>query len=163
MGLSKSRFIIWSELWTAGYLIRTYDRENRFSVAGVTGQNAIIRDELLTSFISATLEPMNTCKLFISTGAFTDNTGGAFIEPRIVAELAYLADALGEQDYLMGPKLGRPDFMLSWPLDIIVQRGWAKLPPRLEAWRERVLARDAWKSAMAKPGVPYDLTTFGKR
>lgn len=91
-------------------------------------------------------------------GAINDNTGGRLTGPRISQALAFLEAELGDQDYFMGTSPGRPDFMLSWPLDGIVQRSWAELGPKMTAWRERILAREGWKRALAKPGVPYDLT-----
>lgn len=102
-------------------------------------------------------------KLFVAIGAIADNTGGKFIEPRLVSGLAFLEAELGEQEYFMGTCPGRPDFMLSWPVDLIVQRKWAPLGPKMTAWRERILARDGWKRALEKPGVPYDLTKLERK
>lgn len=139
-------------------MIRTYDHEHKFQGAGLIGQD--VRDEVLTSFSSSTLQPWNTVKLFVELGALTDNTQGHLIEPRVASDLEYLENELGDQDYFMGASPGRPDFMLSWPIDMIVQRGTGELGPKLMAWRERVLAREGWKSAIEKAGFPYDLTAL---
>lgn len=144
--------------FSEAYLIKTYDTGNKFSGSGLVGRNPFIRDEVLTSFASASFQPFNKIKIFMMLGAINDNTGGRLTEPRISQALAFLEAELGDQDYFMGTSPGRPDFMLSWPLDGIVQRNWAELGPKMTAWRERILAREGWKRALAKPGVPYDLT-----
>ncbi|KAL8283390.1 hypothetical protein RQP46_005800 [Phenoliferia psychrophenolica] len=145
------------------YLIKTYDHSRKFQGATLTSHDPFIRDEILTSFCSASLHPFMLLKVFISSGFLTDNTHGQLIEPRIAGALAYLEDQLGEQEYFMGKEPGRPDFMISLPIDGIVQRGGeGLLGPRMKAWRERVLEREGWKKALEKPGVPYDLT-FGKK
>ena len=127
------------------YLLRTYDHPKRFQGAGLPGHNTFIRDEVITSFASASFQPFLLLKDFIAFGAVSDRTGGRLVGPRIKQALAYLEAELGEQDYFMGSNPGRADFMLSWPIDMVVQRGWAELGPKLKGWRERVLARDGWK------------------
>lgn len=140
------------------YLIRTYDHAHQFQGAGLIGHD--VRDEVLTSSSSSTFQPWNTVKLFVELGALTDNTHGHLIEPRVASSLEYLEHELGDQDYFMGASPGRPDFMLSWPIDTIVQRRTGELGPKLSEWRERVLSREGWKSAIEKAGVPYDLAAL---
>ncbi|KAK4700750.1 EEF1A N-terminal glycine/lysine methyltransferase, partial [Phenoliferia sp. Uapishka_3] len=142
-----------------GYLIRKYDACDQFSGATLrTGLDPLTRDEILSSFSSSSLQPFNSLKLFTLLGVIADNTSGAFIEPKIAAALEWLEGELGDEDYFMGTSPGRADFMLSWPVDLVVQRGWGTLGNKLAAWRDRVTGREAWKRALEKPGVPYDLT-----
>ncbi|KAL8276214.1 hypothetical protein RQP46_011375 [Phenoliferia psychrophenolica] len=145
------------------YLIRTYDQSKRFQPAAgdVVG---VIRNDTLTSFAGASLGPFVSLKFFADVGAVADRTGGRFIEPRITSALAYLEDELdSQQDYFMGSSPGLADFMLSWEVDMVVQLGMAKLGPKMQAWHERVLARDGWKRALAKAGVPYDLKKLNSK
>lgn len=51
--------------------------------------------------------------------------------------------------------------MISFPLDLLAQRGWADFGDYegLREWRGRVEGRGAWKEALGK-GNGYDLTAF---
>ena len=75
--------------------------------------------------------------------------------------LKYLQDdMLKDSDYFMGGKPGGADFTLSWPMDMIVERGWIKLDdPKwkgLKAWYDRIKAREGWKLSLEK-GNGYSL------
>lgn len=142
------------------YLIRTYDTSHIFRGTAPSAQDPVIRDEVLTSFISASLEPYLMTKIFVLVGALADNTHGHFLEPRIASALEYLEAQLGDREYFMGTSPRRVDFMLSWGLDETVQAGLGELPEGLKAWRKRVLAREGWKRALEKPGFAYDLTQW---
>lgn len=63
-------------------------------------------------------------------------------------------------------------FMMTWPADFCVQRGYLDLEEkdekgelryaRIKAWRERILGSAAWKEALEKGGGAenYTLTIF---
>ena len=96
----------------------------------------------------------------------TGGLDGMFTEPEFKKMLAYLESELppGQDWFSVGTKGGGPgkaDFMLSFPLDMVVDNKWwvadfARQYPRVAAWRERCLGRDAWKRALDK-GNGYDM------
>lgn len=83
--------------------------------------------------------------------------------PEFKKALVFLEGELRDSEWFNGECLGRADFMLSWPLDMIAQRGWVDLEgyPRIEAWRRRIQGREAWKTGLEK-GNGYDLASWGK-
>ena len=162
----------------ATYLLNTYDTAGVFHVTDVHS-DAVFIEESLVSLGSATLGPLGVVQLLcdVATTAppfpigylisfLTAPVDRAWMTPETAKALSYMEGLLGEKEWFAqvaadakGP--GKADFMLSWNFDLGVQRGWWKLDkyPRLAAWRERVLARDAWKRALTK-GNGYDLTQF---
>lgn len=152
----------------ATYLLRTYDTSQRFS-----STNWIL-DETLTSFAGSSLGltivvellfdmvsnrtpwPLSYLANGIRSGMQKNYTG-----PEFKNAMGYLQEELGDKVWFNGNELGRADFMLSFPLDLMAQRGWMDLGreyPKIEAWRQRIQARDAWKRALEK-GNGYDLST----
>jgi glutathione S-transferase len=76
--------------------------------------------------------------------------------------MEFLTMELGEQEWFDGKEPGRADYMLSWPMDTISQRGYVDFERDwnlLHAWRMRILERPAWKRAIEK-GNGYDLTSW---
>lgn len=152
----------------AKYLIDTYDHAGKFKG---DANNDTFRDEELTSFSSTNLNTNITIELLFKAMAtrspffvrpIISGIHGmlerAFLGPEMKAQLAYLSDQLGGQDYYMGTSPGRADFMISWPIDIASQQGFINLDehPKLKAWHERCKARDAWKRGIEK-GNGYSL------
>jgi len=69
-----------------------------------------------------------------------------------------------EGGYFMGEHPGRADILAEYPVTLVKHRNWADLKadyPLLDAWLERVHARDAFKRSLQK-GNGYDLTIFPK-
>lgn len=70
-----------------------------------------------------------------------------------------------EGDWFLGEEPGRADVLLEFPMSMIKYRNWVDLKsefPQLNAWLERVYARDAWKRGLQK-GSGYDLSVFPQR
>lgn len=158
----------------ASYLIDTYDKQGKFKGDGLDGPNDWIRDESLTSFASSSLGNIMTIQLVLVMAEkhtpfyvrplirlMTGAVKSAFTMPEMKKQLEHLNEELGEQDYFMGKELGRADFMMSWPLDVITQYEWIDLGqyPKVKAWQDRCKARPAWKEGLNK-GNGYDLTSF---
>ncbi|OJJ45559.1 hypothetical protein ASPZODRAFT_133393 [Penicilliopsis zonata CBS 506.65] len=57
-------------------------------------------------------------------------------------------------------KLGLSDFLLSWPMDVAMQRGYldSRKYPRLAEWVERVHSREAYRRAVKR--ASYDLVKY---
>lgn len=73
-----------------------------------------------------------------------------------------LEEALSdEKPWFAGEKIGLADFVMSFPIDTAVARGYfeARKYPRVMGWRERVHARPAFKRMLEKGGS-YDFVTF---
>lgn len=151
------------------YLIKTYDTTGKFT----TGD--WILDETFTSFAGSTLGPLVSVEMLFDVAAkhtpwplvyisraFRTGIQNSFTTKEFKKNLGYLEKELAEKTWFNGKNIGRSDIMLSWPMDMITQRGWVdfkKEYPKIDAWRERILMRDAWKSALEK-GSGYDLTSF---
>ena len=150
------------------YLLRTYDTEGKFAA-----EDWVV-DEELTSFAGASLGPIVTVELLFDIAAkrtpwpvvylpraIKKQIDSAFITKEFKADMDYLESMLGDKDWFNGKQLGRSDIMLSWPFDMIFQRGWMDLKayPKIEAWRTRVHSRDAWKRGLEK-GNGFDLTIW---
>lgn len=152
----------------AKYLIDKYDTAGRFKGGG---KNDVIRDEELVSFSSTNLNSNLLTELLFTSMAdrspffvrpFVSGIHSllrkAFLGPEMTAQLTYLNEQLGEQDYYMGSSPGRADFVLSWPIDTATQWGFVDLKdyPMLKAWHERCKARDGWQRGIEK-GNGYKL------
>jgi len=93
--------------------------------------------------------------MFIGTAPMKAGLTG----PRMKAQLKWAEEKLGEDDYFMGKNPGRCDFLLSYPMDVLMHRKMVDVKefPRMRAWYERYQARDAWKRSLNK-GNGYDWT-----
>lgn len=156
----------------ANYLLAIYDKDGKFGgLPGPANPNCDwLRDEELTSWagttlgglvmfhfvltISVSMSPWFMKPLmFIGTYPLTKGLTG----PKIKSYMEWLQEKLGDEDYLMGKNPGRCDFLVSYQMDVIAHRKIVDLDefPKLSAWRERILARDAYKSALNK-GIGYN-------
>ena len=151
------------------YLLKTYD------TAGTFASEDWIRDEILTSFTGATMGPLTSIELLLElmakitpwplvyvTRAIRKGTQEKFSNAEFKKDLEYLEKELGDNEWFNGKMLGRSDVMLSWPMDIIAQRGWVdfeKKYPKIAAWRKRIENREAWKRGLEK-GNGYVLTSW---
>lgn len=73
--------------------------------------------------------------------------------------LTYLETELGDEDWFNGEEPGRSDIMLSFPFQQLVAKGWVDVEkeyPKLDAWKNRILERPAWKRGIEK-GNGFDL------
>jgi len=148
------------------YLLQTYDTTGRFKASDP------LRDEILTSFSGATIQPVGLIQLIFGIvaekapwpissllGAVKGQIFKTFTGPEFALQFEYLEKELGGDDWFNGKELGRSDVMLSFPLDMIAARKWMDFSkyPKLEQWRKRVQDRDAWKRGMEK-GNGYDMS-----
>lgn len=170
----------------AKYLIDNYDREGKFKGDGNASlYHDDIRDEMISSFANSSI--MSIAGIEMLFDMLTKQTPffirpmprlmrygvrNFFTQPELKKMWKYLDSELEGREYFLGSKLSRSDFMLSWPADFCVQRGYVNLEekdekgelkyPRVKAWRERILESKGWKEALVKGGGAgeYDLRTF---
>jgi len=166
------------------YLLLKYDQgpssKFGYNPKAIDSEEEILRavkDEELVSFAGTTLG--NTMMLQFMMEVITKKTPlllrwlpglvlmavkKAVTQPSRKNQLACLEGELGDKKWFSGSGAnpGRADFVLSFPFDILAQREYVDLGreyPKLAAWRERILSRAAWKSALTK-GNGYDLKVF---
>ncbi|CAD6457628.1 70403aa0-6342-48bb-b9ff-29b7eaa1316c [Sclerotinia trifoliorum] len=147
-----------------GYLIDTYDKEGRFAAQDK------VRDEILTSFAGSTIGTISVVELIfdivaqkspwplsILMGGVKSNIHKSFTGPEYATQFEYLEKELTDE-WFNGKNLGRPDVMLSWPVDFLAAKKYVDFEkyPKILQWRNRIQNRDAWKRALEK-GNGYDL------
>lgn len=148
----------------AKYLIDTYDTANRFKGDGAK-EHDFIRDDELCNNAAATIGPVMNLELVLY---FAAKLSPFFIRPLFSAlhkllrksysgpeldlNFRYLNDQLGDEYYFMGSNLSRPDFIISWPMDICMAHDFIDIKkyPKLEKWYARIHERPAWKRSLEK-------------
>lgn len=148
----------------ATYLIRTFDIEDRFGLKN----GDWVRDEVICSIVSTTLNRAQGYSLYMDLGGLKpgDSPLGKRVSgPGTWAGLGDLERELKdgpEGGFFMGDRPGRCDVIAEFQLSMARMRGWVDLKkdyPLLDAWLDRVYARDAWKRGLEK-GNGYDLDVF---
>lgn len=160
-----SRYIAESSA-IATYLIRTFDKEDKFGL-----QNGDwLRDEILCS-VDTTLARATFAMLMIDMGILKNGDGpggkaGVMDGPELRKVLGVLTRELKTAPpggYFLGAHPGRADILLEYRISISQHRHWwLDLPkefPEINTWLERCHARPAFKRSMEK-GNGYDLSTF---
>ncbi|MGB0920246.1 MAG: glutathione S-transferase family protein [Alphaproteobacteria bacterium] len=87
--------------------------------------------------------------MMMMVGAGVDQVKG-FAEPEIAANLAYLADELGEKDYIMGDNFSAADVGLVCVLGMASNMGNGFGHANLDAYLARCMARSAFARAKEK-------------
>ncbi|TVY35378.1 hypothetical protein LSUB1_G004779 [Lachnellula subtilissima] len=150
----------------ATYLIRSFDTEDKFGLKN----GDWIRDEILSSIDSTTFNHVHMQALMFDWGVLKagDSAGNFPLSGKaywtVLADLEYELKNGPKGGYFMGEHPGRADILLEFQMSMVKLRNWADLKadyPLLDAWLERVYARDAWKRGLAK-GNGYDLSMFPK-
>lgn len=150
----------------ATFLLSNYDTTNSFE------KSDGLRDEMISSFVGSSLGVMLGFELFLDlgykfspwpvrwlVGIIWKSAHNNFIGKEIRLGLKWLEDELGNEEWFGGNKLSKADIIVSWPLDLIVGRGWLDLEkefPKLWEWRQKVQKRPAWRRCLLK-GNGYDL------
>ena len=75
------------------------------------------------------------------------------VDPNVGTALAFMESHLASHDWFAGAKLSIADFQMSFPVEAALSRG-AKLGnyPKLMAYKERMVARPAYRRALEKGG-----------
>lgn len=149
-------------------MIDTYDATGKFKhedvvkdeeIASVAGNSlgGVMTVKILLDIITTSVPSLTKPLVKLLTGGMDKN----FVIPEFKKSLNWLELQLGNADWFMGDRLGRADFLMIYPIDMICVRKWVVLDefPNIKAWRERVLAREAWKRGLEK-GNGYNLAAF---
>ncbi|KAJ4245810.1 hypothetical protein NW762_013934 [Fusarium torreyae] len=151
------------------YLIRTYDKDQRFHRPGIDDP---VREDSLVNLATADIIPrVGTKHLFVVVGAKAPfflrpliNMMGsalnkAFLDKEVENTLHVIEMELEGRDWVMGGDApSRADIALKVALDLAIHPGMVDLNkwPKVKAWRTRCEERPAWKSSIAK-GDGYQL------
>lgn len=151
------------------YLLKEYDTSGKFAT------DDWIRDDALTSFAGSSIGPVTGIEMLFDMAAkhtpwplvylsraVRNSVQSSFTMAEFQKDIGYLEKELGDKEWFNGATLGRSDFMLSWPCDLISQRGWVdfnKDYPKIGEWRQRIQDREAWKRGLEK-GNGYNLTVW---
>ena len=170
----------------AKYLIDNYDHDGKLKGDGKTSlHHDDIRDEMICSFASSSLMPIASIEMVFDMltkqtpffmrpipGLMRYGVRSMFTQPELKKMWKYLDGELEGRQYFLGSQLSRADFVVSWPVDFCVHRGYLYLEekdekgelryPRIKAWRERILGSNGWKEAMTKNGgeAEYNVGIF---
>jgi glutathione S-transferase len=153
----------------ASYLLKTYDTTSKFATADW------IRDETLCSFAGTSIGNLMSIELLFDLAVkhtpwpfrfimkmIKDSFDNFFSNTEFKKDMTYLQEELGDSDFFNGKEIGRCDIILSWPMDMILMRGYVNLAkdyPKLHAWKKRIEERPAWKSGLEK-GSTYDVGSW---
>lgn len=163
------------------YLLTTYDSEGRFKPTDDDEAHGMdfVRAASLRGLAVASFTPMTTLytimeELLVRT-PFVARLPfyltylvlkKAMCQPEIERLLLYIQDDVlsnGTRDFVMGSRLTGADFLLSWPVDLCVQRGWIQLNDErwrgLSDWHSRMRGREGWKIGLER-GNGYDLANI---
>lgn len=148
----------------ATYLIKTFDTEDKFGLR----DGDWIRDEMLCSVVATNFQRATFIFMMLDMGMLRNGEGAKgkiFDGPALKGVLKELERELKEGPqggFFMGKEPGRADILLEYPMSSVKQRKTVDLKsefPGLDAWIEKVRARDAYKRALEK-GNGYDLSVF---
>lgn len=149
----------------ATYLIRTFDMADKFGLKN----GDWIRDEVLVSLSTTTLNRATGFMLFLDFGMIKNGdgpAGGRMFGPELRQALGHLERELKdgpEGGFFMGKEPGRADIILEYPISSCKHRPWwvdlEKEFPLLDAWLQRCYDRPAFKRSLEK-GNGYDMSVF---
>jgi glutathione S-transferase len=82
---------------------------------------------------------------------------GAFVTPNLQRQLSFMESELTMRDWFAGPEFSAADIQMSFPVDLFRARaGLGPGQPKLTRFLERIHARPAYQSALARGGA-YEL------
>lgn len=163
------------------YLLTTYDVDGKFRPSAEEESDGMdyVRYASLRALAIASFTPMTTLytimeELVARTPFFARLPfylsylvlKRAICQPEIEKLLRYLQDDVlsnGKGNFVMGSKMTAPDFLLSWPVDLSVQRGWIQPEDErwelLRNWHGRMRDREGWRKSLER-GDGYDLANI---
>ena len=150
------------------YLIRNYDKENRFSSA--QDSDAAQQTEYWLHFAEGSLMPYLVMSLVFTkvktapmpffvrpvAKGIADQVMKSFISPNVENSLRFIEDHLSKNMWFSGDEMSAADFQMRFPLEAAMTRSdIASKLPAINAWVKKVHALPAYQNALKKGG-PYD-------
>ncbi|KAK9807355.1 hypothetical protein WJX73_005925 [Symbiochloris irregularis] len=93
-----------------------------------------------------------------------DKMVSSFLQPELEKELDFVEGQLSKSDYLAGDTFSACDIHMTFVLQLaeVVEKSFAPKRPNLAAFMERVQSRPAYKRAIEKGDMRYELSDFSK-
>jgi glutathione S-transferase len=134
----------------AAYLVEHYDPKGTLAPAADKRARAEWTQWLHYSEGSAILPVMMRLLLASETGEA--KRIDAFSAAEVTLQLGYIADQLGDKDFLLGDRLQAPDIGVAFVISMAKNLGLTADYPTLEAYVKRLTSRPAFMAAMEKSG-----------
>ncbi|MAG43546.1 MAG: glutathione S-transferase [Oceanospirillaceae bacterium] len=150
------------------YLIRNYDKDNRFTKA--PDSDAAQQNEYWLHFAEGSLMPYLVMSLVFTkvktapmpffvrpvAKGIADQVMKSFISPNVENSLRFIEDHLSKNVWFSGDDMSAADFQMIFPLEAAMTRSdIASKLPAINAWVKKVHALPAYQNALKKGG-PYD-------
>ena len=150
------------------YLIRNYDKDNRFS--STQDSDAAQQTEYWLHFAEGSLMPYLVMSLVFTkvktapmpffvrpvAKGIADQVMKSFISPNVENSLRFIEDHLSKNMWFSGDEMYAADFQMRFPLEAAMTRSdIASKLPAINAWVKKVHALPAYQNALKKGG-PYD-------
>ena len=150
------------------YLIRNYDKDNRFS--STQDSDAAQQTEYWLHFAEGSLMPYLVMSLVFTkvktapmpffvrpvAKGIADQVMKSFISPNVENSLRFIEDHLSKNMWFSGDEMSAADFQMRFPLEAAMTRSdIASKLPAINAWVKKVHALPAYQNALKKGG-PYD-------
>ncbi len=118
-------------------------------------RDAIRRYRFFLHYAEGSMMPPLLIMLVLGRVPLFGKRAQARVQPMLDNHLNYLETELANRDWFVGDDLTAADVMMSFPLEAARQRaGLDASRPNITAWLDRIHARPAYQSALAKGG-PY--------
>jgi len=150
------------------YLIRTYDKEGRFSAD--KSSDTQYQAEYWLHFAEGSLMPYLVMTLVFNkvktapmpffvrpvAKGIADQVLKSFVTPNVENTLRFIEDHLSKNTWFAGDSITAADFQMIFPLEAALSRSSvAEKLPAMNAWVKKVHALPAYQTALQKGG-PYD-------
>ena len=118
-------------------------------------RDAVLRYRQFLHYAEGSLMPPLLLLLVLSRIPFLGKRAMARVQPMLDVHLDWLESELSARDWFAGNEFTAADVVMSFPLEAARSRGGLDASrPNLIRWLERIHARPAYKTALAKGG-PY--------
>ncbi|KAK9811205.1 hypothetical protein WJX73_010405 [Symbiochloris irregularis] len=89
----------------------------------------------------------------------------SFLQPAQQKELDFVEGELSKSEYLAGDTFSACDIQMAFVLEFaeVLEKSFAPKRPKIAAYMERVRSRPAYKRAIEKGDMRYELSDFSKR
>ena len=131
------------------YILNKYDIDNKF---GAVDDSEAARAELLQwiAYAEGSAAMPVLMKMFLLRSGVEHPMITPFSDGELTLHFDYIANQLGDNDYILGNTLSGGDFGIAFVLSMAQSLGQLANYPTLIAYLERIKNRDAYKRALEK-------------
>lgn len=84
--------------------------------------------------------------------AFGRGVQQGYLNPQLVTHREFIEQHLTQHPWFAGSRISIADVQMSFPLQALVARGGGAASPAIQAWLQKVQAREAWQRAVQQGG-----------